>query len=962
MSAILSLALPPATQPVLQSRLQRLEQALLAAGLEPAAIITRASVQQMLLASDFALLVLERRADLLPLLAQPELWQSAWAPEDVAARFLPLQTMADEAALMQALRREREGAMLRWIYRDANGLCPVPELTRELSWFADACIELALAFAHRELTAVHGEPLSGVSSEPQRLCVIAMGKLGAEELNLSSDIDLIFTYPEGGETSGPRVLSCQEFFVRAGQRIIKLLDAQTADGFVFRVDMRLRPWGDGSALASSFAAMETYYERNGREWERYALIKARVCAGDKRRGQELMQSLQPFVFRRYIDFGAFESLREMKGMIAREVRRKGMDDNIKLGAGGIREVEFIVQAFQLIRGGVEKRLQQRGLLPVLQVLAERQLLPLAVTEKLAEAYLFLRVVEHRVQMLHDQQTQMLPENPEERLRLAASLGFADWEVFRAVLDGHRSFVEAQFRDVIVARDEEDECAAVELTPAELLWRGELDEATAWLAGQGMRDAPLALNRLKLLRESRPVAAMQRVSRERLDKLMPLLLAECLRHEEPDVALERCLPLVESILRRSAYMMLLIENRSALKRLVDLCAVSPWIAGALAHYPVLLDELLNAQTLFAPPQKAELVAELRQQLLRIPQEDVEAQMEALRIFQKAHVLRVAASDLTGTLPLMKVSDYLTWIAEAVLEDVLWLSWHALVSKYGRPSRADGTPCELDFIIIGYGKLGGIELGYGSDLDLVFIHDSAPDGETDGPKSIDNITFYARLGQKVIHFLTTATGAGTLYEVDMRLRPSGNSGLLVTSLAAFRKYQEEHAWTWEQQALVRARVVAGDLALAERFGQVRHEMLAREREGARLREDVRTMRDKMRDHLSSEASGRREAGIFALKQDRGGIVDIEFMVQYGVLAWAHEHPGLTRYPDNVRILEGFATLGLLPDDAAGQLKDAYLHYRARGHRLALANREAKVKDDEYQDERRLVSHWWQQLIEQ
>jgi glutamate-ammonia-ligase adenylyltransferase len=949
--------LPAALASLVRGRLERA-----AAALADTALAADPQLPPVLLASDYALGLIERQPALLPALAGAGLLARAREEGEYVSWLAAEVTAAtSEAELMQRLRCCRQQEMLRWIWRDANGLTPVPELTRELSWFADACIDAALQFLHRDLVRLHGEPMDESTGQAQQLCVIAMGKLGAHELNLSSDIDLIFAYPGAGETQGPQALSSQEFFVRVGQRLIKVLDAQTGDGFVFRVDMRLRPWGDGSALVSSFAAMEAYYEQHGREWERYALIKARVCAGDRVRGQELMSYLQPFVFRRYIDFGVFESLREMKALIASDVRRKGMDDNIKLGAGGIREVEFIVQAFQLVRGGVEKRLQERALLPVLQTLAACKLLPAEVTGALADSYLFLRVVEHRLQMLHDRQTQVLPASMEDRLRLAASLGFADWEAFRTVLDEKRQCVEAQFRDLVLARDEQNRATDPGLSPAESLWQKELDEPEQWLAGQGFRDAPLALNRIVLLRDSRSVAAMPRVSRDRLDKLMPLLLAECIRHDEPDVALERCLPLVESVLRRSSYMMLLIENRAALGRLVDLCAVSPWIATELARFPVLLDELLNAETLFAPPQKEELVSELRQQLLRLPQDDLEAQMEALRIFQKGHVLRVAASDLKGTLPLMKISDYLTWIAEAVLEDVLWLSWRALTAKHGTPVRSDGTLCDPDFIIVGYGKLGGIELGYGSDLDLVFIHDGASDGETNGEKPLDNATFFARLGQKIIHFLTVATAAGALYEVDMRLRPSGNAGMLVSSLNAFRKYQENDAWTWEHQALVRARVVAGDVRLAGRFAEVRHAVLARVRDAGKLREDVRVMRDKMRGHLSSEAPGRRQPGIFGLKQDRGGIVDIEFMVQYGVLAWAHENPGLTRYPDNVRILEGFATLGLLPGDAASQLRDAYLQYRARSHRLALSHREAKVKDDEFLEERRLVSHWWQALIE-
>ncbi|MDF3031253.1 MAG: glnE, partial [Moraxellaceae bacterium] len=885
-----------------------------------------AGLIRLFFASDYALEQCLRHPEWLE---HAPAWAAGPRPDPVPALAEIVLRHHDEDGLMRALREARQQAMLHWIYRDVNGLAGVPELTRELSDFADAAIDAVLHWAHAQLVKAHGEPIGAESGAPQRLSVIGMGKLGAQELNLSSDIDLIFAYPENGETAGPAVISNQEFFIRLGQKIIRLLDTVTGDGFVFRVDMRLRPWGDGSALASSYAGMETYYEQHGREWERYALIKARICAGNKADGQHLMDALRPFVFRRYLDFGAFESLREMKAMIEREVRRKGMESNIKLGRGGIREAEFIVQAFQLIRGGVDRRLQRRELLPVLQLLAETELLPVAIAEGLRAAYLFLRVVEHRLQALGDRQTQSLPSSPEEQQRLALGLGFADWAAFLQELERHRSAVDAQFRNVIVAREES---GAESQGQGASLWAATAEELPALLTAAGFADAKPSAERLVALRDNRAVRAMQAVGRERLDRLMPRLLQECMRHREPDVALVRSLPLVESVLRRSAYMMLLVENHAALKRLVDLCAASPWIAEELARFPVLLDELLNAATLFAPPQKAEIAAELRQVLVRLPEDDLEAQMDALRIFQRGQVLRVAASDITGTLPLMKVSDYLTWLGEAVLEETLNLAWRGLVARHGRPQGLDGKPCDPGFIVVGYGKLGGIELGYGSDLDLVFIHSGSPDGETDGGKPLDNASFFARLGQKIIALLTTATSAGQLYEVDMRLRPSGNAGLLVTSLGAFRKYQAESAWTWEHQALVRARVVAGDPVLAEAFERERHAVLAKARDRQKLQQEVIEMRTKMRSHLSSEAPGKKGRG-FDLKQDRGGIVDIEFMVQYGVLAWAHETPELTRYPDNVRILEGLAHHGLLPADAAAGLRDAYLQYRARGHRLAL-----------------------------
>lgn len=859
---------------------------------------------------------------------------------------------------MQTIRQFRQQAMLRWVYRDVNGLCSLEELTDELSEFAEASIDASIAYAEVPLITRHGQPIGEESQQPQRMVVIGMGKLGAQELNLSSDIDLIFSYPEAGETNGRASISNQEFFIKLGQSVIRLLDQQTADGFVFRIDMRLRPWGDGSALALSFNAMERYYEQHGREWERYAFIKARVVAGHLVQGDELLTTLKPFVYRRYIDFSAFAALREMKAMIEREVRRKDMADNIKLGSGGIRDVEFIAQAFQLIRGGVYKELQQRPLIPVLKVLVERQLLPAPVATDLSNAYRFLRQVEHRIQAYNDQQTQMLPVDEFVRLRLAVSLGFTDWLTFYQALNCHRQKISNQFQDVVVARGEVKTVTTLSEC-ARLLWIDGAENTLVALGKMGFQDVEATQLRLQQLRSSRALKTLPQLSRVRLDQFMPLFIEAAGQHPQADLAFSRCLPLIESVLRRTAYLVLLLENPSALQRLILLCAASPWIAEELARYPVLLDELLNADTLFAPPQKEQLLAELRQQLLRIPQDDLEEQMRVLRIFKKSHVLRIAASDLQGTLPLMKVSDYLSWVAESVLESVISLAWQHLTAKYGFPQRLDGAVATGDFIILGYGKLGGIELGYGSDLDLVFIHNTDSNADTNGQKVITGGEFYARLAQKIISVLTTATAAGQLYEVDMRLRPSGNAGALVSSVKAFTDYQQQHAWTWEHQALVRARVVAGDHELAQCFADVRHAVLAQPREQTALQAEVLSMRQKMRDHLSSQAKHKNSA-IFDIKHDAGGIVDIEFMVQYGVLAWASDYPELTRYPDNVRILDGFAACGKLSLEQVEALKAAYLEYRARSHRLALAQQPAQVPDTEFIVTRTLVQQCWQTLL--
>ena len=623
------------------------------------------------------------------------------------------------------------------------------------------------------------------------MVVLGMGKLGACELNLSSDIDLMFAYAHEGETrGGRRSLAHRDFFTRLGQKLIKALDENTVDGFVFRVDMRLRPYGSSGALALNFRAMESYYEEQGREWERYAMIKARAIGSDNGDGDELLRRLRPFVYRRYVDFGVIESLRELKKLINQEVLRKGNEDNVKTGAGGIREVEFIAQVFQLIRGGQDVALQQRNLMQVMGIIRDLELLPAAVIQSLCDDYVLLRNVEHRIQALQDRQTQLLPTDPLQQARIAVGMGYADWAGFYQVLGQARQRVRSHFDALIAAPQDQDEVVVRDQAVA--LWMTEQSGAEGQedLQALGFRALESSWHLLHEFRTSRQVTHQQAVGRERLDKLMPMLINACAQQADPDLTLQRVLRLVEAILRRSAYIALLVENPHSLERLAMLFAASPWVADTIARYPMLLDTLLNEATLLNPLDVDTLKNELRQVLLRIPEDDLERQMDALRQFKHSHVLRVAASEIAETLPLMKVSDYLTWLAETLLQAVLELAWHQMVDKYGRPTRADGTPCEQDFIIVGYGKVGGIELSYSSDLDLVFIHDADSSGVTDGDKSIDNNVFFARLGQRIIHILTSKMASGELYETDMRLRPSGNSGLLVSSLKAFQDYQENN----------------------------------------------------------------------------------------------------------------------------------------------------------------------------
>ena len=854
-----------------------------------------------------------------------------------------LQDIQDETLWMKTLRILRARLMFRWIWQDANQLTDVVTLTQELSDFADICVQVAKDFARIPLVAKHGEPI-GYNGKVQDLIVVAMGKHGAQELNLSSDIDLIFAFDEQGETNGRKCIEVQQFCILWGQKLIYLLDHITADGFVFRVDMRLRPWGDGSALAISHVALEKYLSQHGREWERYAWIKARIITGGQE-GYELLQMTRPFVFRKYVDYTAFEAMREMKAMIEREVQRRNIEDNIKLGAGGIREVEFIVQVFQLIYGGSKLELQDRQCLVSLRHLGEAELLEPQAVLDLEDAYLFLRRVEHAIQALNDQQSQALPTEPELRARISDTLGFADWDSFMQTLNEKRAKVIYQFEHLIKENE-----------PDSLL------ENYSQLEKQ--LDAVLDDQAKNLVHEFWYGHATKKLTAKALQRLKtfwPHLIEAVLQSENPQMALMRLMPLVESVLRRSVYLVMLIESKGALQRLVKMATVSPWICEELTQYPVLLDEFLSMD--FELPKRSDLEDSLRQQLLRIELDEVEDLMRVLRLFKKSNVLTVAASDVLAESHLMKVSDALTDIAEVTANAALQLAYQMIVKKHGYPVDSEGQRCGLEhnaFAIIGYGKVGGIELGYGSDLDVVFIHNMDEQADTDGIKPISGFEFAMRVARKFVSLMTTQTLDGRVYDVDTRLRPSGDAGLLVTSLRAFEQYQLKSAWLWEHQALVRARSIAGDQDLRDKFEVLRCKILTQPRDEAYVRSEVLKMRQKMKDHLGSSKEQKKD-GIFHLKQDAGGIVDIEFMAQYAVLAWSGSNPDLAHYSDNVRILEDAAKTGCLSSDDATALIQAYLRERAESHRLALANQSMQVNAADWYDTREVVCKLWQRLID-
>lgn len=858
---------------------------------------------------------------------------------------------AEPEAVLRRVRRT-EAARIAW--RDLAGLADLESVVNELSDLADACIQAAYRHAEAELVARFGTPRDA-AGRAQRLVVVAMGKLGAHELNFSSDIDLIFAWPENGATDGERSISNEEFFNRCGRRLIQLLDAPTPDGFVYRVDMRLRPFGGAGPLALSFGAIESYYQEQGRDWERYALIKARPVTGDPDEGRRLLGLLRPFVFRRYLDYGSFEQLRRMKAKIEREVTRRELADNIKLGPGGIREVEFVGQAFQLIRGGRDPELQERRILRVLELLAASRHISVAAAAALQDAYKFLRRVENRLQALADQQVHDLPEEPLARLRLAAAMGFNDWNAFADALAAVRASVAEHFDAVFASPDQAEDGG----DPVGMVWHHEDAEgAEAALSAAGFVEPEAALTRLVELRRGAYWRSIGDDGRARLEQLLPAVLRAAAAHPNPDAVLLRLLRVVEAIDRRISYLALLIENPRALEHLARLCSASTLVADRVAGAPLLLDELLDSRIFTEPPERAAFEAELAQMLHGIAPDDLERQMDTLRTFQQAAVLRIAVADLTGLIPLMKVSDRLTELAEIVLGSALRLAWDQLVAKHGRPLRgAAGPRRERGFSVVAYGKLGGWELAYGSDLDLVFLHDADDGvGQTEGERPINNTVFFARLGQRVVHLLATPTAAGKLYEVDTRLRPSGSSGLLVSSLAAFASYQRNDAWTWEHQALLRARPVAGSAEIGAEFRAVRHEVLSRPRELVGLRADVATMRARMRDELRWT-----RPGVFDIKQERGGTADIEFLVQFLVLANAHAHPALLEWSDNIRQLDGLVATGILDAATGERLADAYRALRERVHRLGLQGLPALAPDDEFVAERAFVIALWQQYLE-
>ena len=854
-------------------------------------------------------------------------------------------TLDSEESLMRELRQFRRRAMVRIAWRDLAGWSELDETLRDLSELAEVCIRFTLDYLYTQACEKKGVPVdqNGVA---MNIVILGMGKLGAWELNYSSDIDLIFAYAENGVLSDRKATSYGEFFSRICQRLVKILDQVTADGFVFRTDIRLRPFGDSGPIIMTFDGMENYYLTQAREWERYAMIKARQVAGDFTHGKQLFAMIKPFVYRRYLDYGAFKELRNLKQQISHELTSKDRLDNIKLGSGGIREIEFIGQAFQLIRGGQDRDLQERRILIILKLLGEKQLLSLEDASQLQSSYSFLRRLENHIQQYQDKQTHDLPRDPIVQLILAYSMGFSDWPSFNQTLERVRYEVHGVFQQVFSITSDPDIA-----NNGVMVWQGECQtKALNYLQQQGFKQAEYSYQLIQGFHQSAAIKRLSNKGAEVIDRLIPLLIDTLSVVDNCDETLKRVLALFEQVAGRNVYLSLLAENSNALIQLVKLSSASPWICQYLAKYPVLFDELLDTRSLYEPLDKQQLKQQLVIYLQATDVEDVEHWMMKLRQFKHINTLRIAAADIMGFIPVMVVSDYLTLMAEVIVEQVLQKAWQILIEKHGYPPNTNAL--QMNFAVLGFGKLGGVELGYSSDLDLVFICENGKQNAlTNGHKAISCTQFYSRLGQKIRYLMDTKMLSGHVYEVDMRLRPSGESGLLVAPIKHYEDYLKNHAWTWEHQALVRGRFIAGDMAFKPQFEGIRQRILCLPRAKKGLQKEVCEMRVKMRGAHSQTGQA-----LIDLKHCIGGIVDIEFIVQFLVLTYAAENKALTTYTDNINLLDTLSQLSYIRENTSVVLKQAYCQYRDYGHHQALQGKKATANDDDFVTMRQQVEAIW------
>ena len=846
--------------------------------------------------------------------------------------YLDDRQIKDEISLNKSLRKLRQQVIANIILRDLNKLCHLDEVLSSVTMLAEITLTHAHQFHFNSLKAIHGSPI-GLNSEEQQLSIVGMGKLGGSELNVSSDIDLIFTYPEEGDTEGNESISNQSFFIKLGKKIISSIHDITEDGFVFRVDMQLRPFGSEGQIACSYQMLEDYYQKYGREWERYAWVKGRVVVGPQ---IELNKIIDPFVYRKYLDYGALNSMRDLKAQIQNDVNKRGIQENIKLGRGGIRKIEFIAQVYQLIRGGQDKALRLKSLLPTLNILKDKNLLSTEGVKALTEAYRFLRNLEHRLQYMEDMQTQELPKSDENKSRVARSMQYENWDLFYRDLESHRENVELYFDEVFKETIKDEDSPQLNLTKA--LWNStlRLEDANTHLESLGFKLPDETYQVIDGLKHSSRYLHLPEASRQRFDLLMPLIINEVSLTSDSHSTLIRMISVIESICRRASYLAMLTENPSALKILIKLSEASPWLTQYLIQHPILIDELLDINHIYTKPDFLALKEKLQKDLLDA-KGDIEQQMNIMRNIKHATVFKLAALEVIGDVSVENLSDYLTELADLLIEETLILVWGHMYPDQNDPPK---------FAVIAYGKFGGKEMSYTSDLDIVFIYDDNRDGMTEK---------YARFAQRINSWLNTYTSSGVLYEIDLALRPDGASGLLVSSIDAFKDYQSKRAWTWEHQAITRARFCAGDIGVGNQFEKIRLDILETQRDLNKLKKEVVDMREKMLEKHKVDHED------FDLKQDRGGIIDIEFIVQYFVLAFSSSNKEITHNIGNIGLLNLFSEKDLMDSLIAKKLISAYRIYRELQHQLGLeAKLDGKVKHSDVANHPAEVVSIWKAVL--
>ncbi len=845
---------------------------------------------------------------------------------------------ATEEEIKAALRRMKLREVARIAARDLAGLAGLAEVTGDLSALASAALEGAVRFARRQLAARFGAPLLEADGDARRECgfvVMGMGKLGGLELNFSSDVDLVFLYESDRGTTGGgaegKPLSLHQFFVRLSEQVARIISEVTEDGFVFRVDLRLRPEGTRGDLANSLRSVEIYYESWGQTWERAAMIKARPVAGDLAVGEEFLRVITPFVYRKHLDFTAIEEIKELKDRIDAAARRKRRyDKDLKLGTGGIREIEFFVQAHQLIYGGKNPALRLRGTVAALRELERLGVVTAPEREGLEAAYVYLRSLEHRIQVFRERQTHVLPHGEADLLRLARAMGLADAWALAAETDRHTGNVRAVYDRLFRGAPQE---AAAEVSPevqAVLEHDAEGADVPSRLARMGFADPGVAAGNLATLREGPPFVRLPARARRYLDKIAPLILDRAVRTPAPDMALAHVERFLSAIGARTMFYALLYENRKVIDVLVRLFGSSRFLSGFLLRHPELLDTFLRKERAPLLKTKSDLRRELGEALAACP--DFEQELDELRRFKNVETLRIGMHDLGGGLSLEEGVFQLSALAEVLLAGALSLARREARKRFGVPALPDGR--EAEFCVLGLGKLGAEELSYHADLDIIFVYSGAgdtvppPDAEAAEFRKVSNHEYFARVAQRLISILTTVTREGYVYRLDTRLRPSGNAGPLVSSLAAFERYHEESAQLWERQALLKCRFVAGD----RDFGKKMEETVRRFVYERPMPPDAAAEIHRLRMRMETEL-GKERADRLNLKVGRGGIVDVEFAVQYLQLLHGPRDPSL-RARSTLKALYELARAGVVGDADFRAMDEGYRFLRGLEVRLRLA----------------------------